>query len=98
MFVFWVNLSVFAQQGVGIGITKPDESAVLHIEAPDSTKGLLIPRTTTTDRNNIADPAKGLIIYNATSTSFEYYDGTQWLRLVASLLQVTCELRTFPMA
>ena len=45
----------------GIGTTTPDVSAKLDISS--TTKGLLVPRMTATDRGAIATPAKGLLIY-----------------------------------
>ncbi|MBN2867273.1 MAG: hypothetical protein JXK08_01240 [Flavobacteriaceae bacterium] len=47
---------------VGINTTNPDASSILDIESSD--KGVLFPRMTTAERDAIANPAKGLIIYN----------------------------------
>jgi Ice-binding-like len=63
----------FAQ--VGIGTTNPDDSSILDI-ASDS-KGLLIPRATTLQRNAIVNPAEGLILFNLTTSNFNYFD-TIW--------------------
>jgi hypothetical protein len=52
--------SVSAQ--VGIGTDMPDPSSILDIDSKN--KGLLMPRLTTTQRDSIIDPAKGLMIYN----------------------------------
>ncbi len=49
-------------------------SAILDIGSTQ--KGLLIPRLTTTDRDNIATPAKALLIFNTTNTRFEVNTGT----------------------
>jgi hypothetical protein len=54
--------SVSAQ--VGIGTDMPDPSSILDIDSKN--KGLLMPRLTTTQRDSIIDPAKGLMIYNTT--------------------------------
>ena len=45
----------------GIGTTTPDVSAKLDISS--TTKGLLVPRMTATEKGAIATPAKGLLIY-----------------------------------
>jgi hypothetical protein len=45
----------------GIGTTTPDVSAKLDISS--TTKGLLVPRMTATERGAIATPAKGLLIF-----------------------------------
>ena len=42
-------------------------------------KGILIPRMTQSERNDIASPAEGLMIYQTNGTSgFKYYDGSDW--------------------
>ena len=77
--------SVYAQDGVSIGRQTPDPSAILHVDAPEDDKGMLIPRLTTAQRNNIitsATPANGLIIYNTDQDAFNYYDGSNWVRLI----------------
>src|ERR1700733_12535741 len=51
-------------QGVGIGTTSPDGSAQLDISS--DLRGILIPRMTTAAVSGIANPAKGLMIYDST--------------------------------
>ena len=61
----------------GIGTATPNSSSLLEIKS--TTKGLLIPRMTQTQRNAIASPAKGLLIYQTSNTpGFYYYDGAAW--------------------
>ena len=47
---------------VGINTVSPHQSAALDIES--TSKGMLIPRMTTTQKTAIANPAPGLIIYD----------------------------------
>lgn len=47
-------------------------------EAASTTKGALIPRMTTTQRDAISSPATGLEIFNTTTNRFEHYNGTYW--------------------
>ena len=61
---------------VAIGTNSPNASAKLQIDS--TTKGFLIPRMTTTNRNNISTPAVGLSIYNTTTNKIETWDGTVW--------------------
>ncbi len=70
-------------QSVGISSSAitPDASSILEMRT--STKGLLIPRLTTTERNAISSPATGLMIYNTTTSKFNYYDGGAWTVLFA---------------
>ena len=61
----------------GIGTTTPDVSSLLEIKS--TSKGLLIPRMTQTQRNAIGSPAAGLMIYQTNNTpGFYYYDGGKW--------------------
>jgi len=47
---------------VGIGTSGPTGSAILDVSS--TTQGALVPRMNTTQMNNIASPANGLLIYN----------------------------------
>ncbi|MBL7747066.1 MAG: hypothetical protein JNM19_06535 [Chitinophagaceae bacterium] len=71
-------------QNVGIGTTTPNVSAQLDVTS--TTKGLLIPRMNKPQRNAIAAPATGLLVFQDApdSTGFYYYDGLQWKWLVAA--------------
>ncbi len=65
-----------AQGGVAINAAgaPPDNSAVLDVSS--SSKGLLMPRITTAQRNAIASPAKGLFIYNTDCDVVNFNAGT----------------------
>ena len=70
-----LTASTFAQ--VGINTENPDASAALDITS--TTRGLLIPRITTAQRNAIASPATGLMVYQTDGTTgFYYYNGSNW--------------------
>tara|TARA_R110000787_G_scaffold152593_1_gene266481 strand:+ start:5300 stop:6580 length:1281 start_codon:yes stop_codon:yes gene_type:complete len=62
----------FAQ--VGIGTTTPDTSSILDVSS--TSKGFLMPRLTTVERNGITLPAKGLIIFNTTLDDGQLNTGT----------------------
>ena len=62
--------SVNAQ--LGIGTTNPNGSSVVDMVSTD--KGLLTPRMTKTERDEIQNPATGLLIYNTTNSRFNYYN------------------------
>jgi hypothetical protein len=53
---------VLKNGNVGIGITAPNTSSLLEVSS--TTQGFLPPRMTTAQRNAIASPAKGLIVYD----------------------------------
>ena len=62
----------FTQTVIG-GIT-PDGSAMLDVQS--NSKGVLLPRMTTTERGNITTPATGLMIFNTTTECLEINLGT----------------------
>ena len=65
---------------VGINTNNPDASSALEIES--TTGGILIPRLTLAQRDAIAAPATGLMIYQTDQTTgFYFYDGTTWTRI-----------------
>ncbi|MEP7168009.1 MAG: hypothetical protein ABI855_01435, partial [Bacteroidota bacterium] len=75
IFIFILNQKSFSQN-VGINNPTPDASSLLDLTS--NSKGLLVPRMTTIQRNVIATPATGLLVYDSTLNQFYYYDGTQW--------------------
>jgi hypothetical protein len=65
---------------VGIGTTTPAASALLDVSS--TTKGLLAPRMTKTQRDAITTPATGLLVYQTDNTpGFYTYNGTAWVAL-----------------
>ena len=72
-------------QNVGIGTASPDVSAQLDISS--SRKGILIPRMATAAVLGIANPAKGLMIYDSTRNQLLVNMGTpvaaDWENIVA---------------
>jgi uncharacterized protein (TIGR02145 family) len=62
---------------VGIGTTTPDASSILDVESTD--KGFLPPRLTSAQRDAIASPAEGLVIYNTDNNCLEFWDAIVWV-------------------
>ncbi|MDA3911408.1 MAG: hypothetical protein PF448_08640 [Bacteroidales bacterium] len=54
----------------------PDNSAMLDVSS--TTKGLLIPRMTSVQKEAVNNPATGLIVFDTDNNNFWYFDGTQW--------------------
>lgn len=67
-----------------LGTTTDIASSILTINS--TTKGVLLPRLTTTEINNIATPATGLTVYNTTVNTLCFYDGSSWQKLSHSNL------------
>ena len=65
----------FQSQTVAIN-SAPDASAALTIAS--TTRGLLFPRMTTTQKNAIATPATGLVLYDTTLNKLAVYTGSAW--------------------
>lgn len=76
LLLFINNLA--AQNNVGIGTTTPVPSAILELQATD--KGMLVPRLTTVQRNAIAAPANGLLVFDTDAGCFFYYSSS-WVSL-----------------
>jgi hypothetical protein len=66
-------------EGVGIGTNNPHESAALDITS--DSRGILIPRLTTAEREDIGSPAAGLLVYDSTLNAFFFFNGTVWKQL-----------------
>lgn len=60
----------------------PDSSAMMEIQSTNF--GWLIPRMTSQQRDNIENPAEGLMVYILDSKSLEYFDGDSWVNVNAS--------------
>ena len=78
-------------QSVGIGTTSPHSSAQLDINS--TTKGLLPPRMNLAQRNAIATPAAGLIIWCIDCDELQVYNGTIWKNMKGA---AACVVVSFP--
>jgi hypothetical protein len=61
---------------VGINTVSPNASALLDVQS--TTKGVRMPNMTTTQKNNIASPAAGLIVFDTTLAKLCVYAGSAW--------------------
>ncbi|MCX6244402.1 MAG: fibrobacter succinogenes major paralogous domain-containing protein [Bacteroidetes bacterium] len=80
--VFIMNfvLSGSGQVAINTDNSNPDASAMLDVKS--TSKGLLIPRMSASQRTGISSPAAGLIVYqNEVPTGFYVYNGTAWVYL-----------------
>jgi hypothetical protein len=82
-------VSIYAYSQVGIGVTTPANSAMLEVSS--TTKGLLPPRMAGADRNNISNPATGLMIWCTdcgTKGEMQVYNGTAWTNMTGGATSV----------
>jgi hypothetical protein len=56
-------------------------SASAKVQIDSTTQGFLPPRMTTTQKNAIATPAAGLMVYDSTLNLMSVYNGTIWISL-----------------
>ena len=66
----------YFEGAVSIGVINPNASAQLQVDS--TTRGFLPPRMTTAQRDLIATPAAGLIVYNTSTNKHQGYNGTTW--------------------
>lgn len=71
--------SLIAQVKIGDNVTTINASSALEVESSD--KGFLMPRMA--DHTSVTSPATGLQVYDTTTNSIWYYNGTAWSELGA---------------
>ncbi len=69
-------------QGVGIGTSSPNNSAILDLNS--ATKGFLPPRMTSLQRRAISSPASGLVVYDTDTDTFWFCDTGVWNELITA--------------
>ncbi|PIV49317.1 MAG: hypothetical protein COS19_09250, partial [Flavobacteriaceae bacterium CG02_land_8_20_14_3_00_34_13] len=79
LLVFILNTFLLQAQ-IGIGTTNPDAASMLDIQS--TSKGILIPRMTTSQRTNITSPVSGLLVFDSITQSFWFFTSS-WTELVA---------------
>ena len=71
-----------SNNGIGIGTTEVEPSAILEIES--TSKGILLPRLSNNQILGIANATPltaGLVLYNTTKNMFFFWDGDSWEEL-----------------
>lgn len=63
-------------QSVGIGTNTPNPKAALEVNS--TSKGVLIPSMTSSQRIAISTPPNGLMVYDTDKNEFYHYNGTGW--------------------
>ncbi|MGC6402536.1 MAG: tail fiber domain-containing protein [Flavobacteriaceae bacterium] len=60
-----------------------DASAILQLDS--TTQGMLPPRMTAAQRDAIASPAQGLVIYNTDTNRYNYWNNTAWVPITSTI-------------
>lgn len=76
LILYLISCNFLCAQSVGIGTTTPNSRAILDLTSID--KGILIPRMTTIQRNNIVGPPIGLMVFDTNLLSFYFFNGSGW--------------------
>ena len=83
VYAFAIGISIQSLNAQNIGINStgvtPDNSAMLDVKS--TSKGMLIPRMTSAQRIAITSPAQGLEVFDTSTVSFWFYNGTVWVEL-----------------
>lgn len=74
------KMTITKEGNVGIGLTNPSSSAILHLKS--NSKGFLPPTMSTSERDSIGGPENGLIIFNEDSQTIEVYTTAGWKSLL----------------
>ncbi len=72
-------LVLHSNNQVGVNLVANNGTAQFQVDS--TTRGILIPRMTTTQKNAIGSPATSLLVFDTTIGNFEYYTGSTWSAL-----------------
>lgn len=85
VFALFFSIIYTTLEGQSVGVSTngaaPDQSAMLDVSS--TSKGMLIPRMTSTQRAAITSPAEGLLVYD-TNTDEVWYFSTTWRPIAGS--------------
>ena len=88
-FIFLLLICFGVSAQVGINTATPHPSAVLDLTSSTNNKGFLPPRLTSAQRDAIASPSIGLIIYNTTTNCLNFYANAGWNETCGNLAVFT---------
>src|SRR5688572_12709974 len=87
---FLICILIAASNLIAQSVSINDDASVAHPSAmldvkvaAAAKKGVLVPRMTSAERTAIAAPAKGLFVFDNTTSSFWYYNGAAWTQIGA---------------
>jgi len=78
--LFFTLFTTTSYSQVGVNTSFPSSSSIL--DAVSTTKGILIPRMTSDEREAIVNPVVGLLIFNTDTNCFNYYTSkNKWFEI-----------------
>jgi hypothetical protein len=77
-------LATFNLWGISDNATVPTLPASSMFSLHSTTRGFLKPRLTTTQKNAITSPATGLEVYDSTTNTPNYFNGTTWVGVASN--------------
>jgi trimeric autotransporter adhesin len=86
VWMFFLLMAVFPLTGLGqmgVGTSSPDGSSMLDVSS--TTKGLLVPRMTASQRNAISSPATGLLVFVIDDNTFYFRANSAWIPVLSTL-------------
>lgn len=81
IFAFILSQKIIAQIGINANNTAPATNAMLDVSS--TTKGVLMPRMTTAQRNAIS-ATNGLTVYDNDLQAYFYHNGSSWQQLLTT--------------
>lgn len=77
-----VKVAINNTGSVGVGIASPNANAILDVTS--TTKAFMPPRMTTTQKNAVASPTSGMIVYDSTLNKLCVYGASAWETVTSS--------------
>lgn len=81
LLAFLLLSKIAFSQNVSINETGATANSSAMLDVSSSTKGILIPRLSTTAKNAITSPSTGLLVFDIDLNSFSYFDGDSWVTI-----------------
>jgi len=78
---FFLMTGMIQAQNIAISDVSHSADASAVLDVYSTSLGMLLPRLTTSARTGIASPATGLTVFDTSTNSYWYYDGTNWTEL-----------------
>jgi hypothetical protein len=80
----WVIDSALTNTGTQLGVNAASPAPSAALDLNSQTQGFLMPRMTSAQRDAIASPAVGLMLFNLTTGCFNHWTGAVWKALCAA--------------